>query len=270
VFPNDYPALNLDTPPAERNDGDLLVAQTECGTSRVICFTPRHDLSIAQMSPAAIRGVIDAWADQYRELGAQPAINSVIVFENHGDAMGASNPHPHAQIWANASIPNEPAKELACAAAYRALHGGCLLCAYLTREHALAERIVYANEHVVVLVPFWAVWPFETLVVPRIHATALDGVGGAARDGLADAMQVLTAAYDRIFDVPFPYSMGFHQRPTDGAPHDELHLHAHYYPPLLRSATVRKYMVGYEMLGMPQRDITPESAAERLRQLVNG
>jgi UDPglucose--hexose-1-phosphate uridylyltransferase len=182
--------------------------------------------------------------------------------------MGASNPHPHAQIWANASIPNEPAKEHAAATAFLAAQGTCLLCSYLARELEASERIVYSNEHAVVLVPFWAIWPFETLVVPRVHATALDRFSPAARDGLADAMRVITAAYDGVFDVAFPYSMGFHQRPTDGEEHAGWHAHAHYYPPLLRSATVRKYMVGYEMLAMPQRDITPETAADRLRGLA--
>jgi UDPglucose--hexose-1-phosphate uridylyltransferase len=268
VFENDFAALRPDTPPGGIDDGGLLVAQAERGVCRVVCFTPRHDLSIAQMPAAEIRAVIDTWSNEYTELGALPYINSVIVFENHGEAMGASNPHPHAQIWANASIPNEPAKEQAAAVAYLSAHGTCLLCAYLGRELAAGERIVYANEHAVVVVPFWAVWPFEALVIPRLHATALDRVEAAARDSLAAAMHTLTAAYDRVFDVPFPYSMGFHQRPTDGEAHPEWHAHAHYFPPLLRSATVRKYMVGYEMLGMPQRDITPESAADRLRALV--
>ncbi len=267
VFDNDYAALARDTPPAALDLDGLLVAEAERGICRVVCFTPRHDLSIAQLPVAEIRGVIDAWAQQYTLLGSDPAINSVIVFENHGEQMGASNPHPHAQIWANASMPNEPAKEQAAASAYHAAHGTCLLCAYLARELAIHERIVYQNATTVVLVPFWAIWPFETLVVPRVHATALDRLDATARDGLADAMQVITATYDRLFDVSFPYSMGFHQRPTDGAAHDEWHTHAHYYPPLLRSATVRKYMVGYEMLGMPQRDITPESAADQLRAL---
>jgi UDPglucose--hexose-1-phosphate uridylyltransferase len=270
VFQNDYAALALDTPDAAIDRGGLLVAHSERGVCRVVCFTPRHDLSIALMTAADIRGVIDTWAEQYVQLGALPDINSVIVFENHGEQMGASNPHPHAQIWANASIPNEPAKEGAAASAYLAAHGTCLLCAYLEREIAAGERLVYANADTVAVVPFWAVWPFETLVIPRVHATGLDRMAAAARRGLAEAMRVLTSAYDRVFDVPFPYSMGFHARPTDGAEHPEWHVHAHYYPPLLRSATVRKYMVGYEMLGMPQRDITPESAAQRLRALVTG
>jgi UDPglucose--hexose-1-phosphate uridylyltransferase len=267
VFDNDYAALRIDTPPAAVDDAGLLVAHSERGICRVVCFTPRHDLSIARMQTREIRGVIDTWAQQYAELGAHPDINSVIVFENHGAAMGASNPHPHAQIWANASIPSEPAKEQAAISAYHAAYGTCLLCAYLARELAAAERVVYANDHAVVIVPFWAIWPFETLVIPRAHAGALESLTGAARDGLAEAMRIITATYDRVFDVEFPYSMGFHQRPTDGATHDEWHAHAHYYPPLLRSATVRKYMVGYEMLGMPQRDITPESAAARLHEL---
>lgn len=269
VFENDYAALQPSTPPGGIDVDGLLVAKAERGVCRVVCFTPRHNLSIATLPPNEIRRVIDTWAEQFAELGALPDIRSVIVFENHGEQMGASNPHPHAQIWANASIPELPAKELAAAAAYLARFRTCLLCAYLEREGAAAERIVYANEHAVVLVPFWAVWPFETLVVPRVHATGFDELGSAARDGLADAMGVLTRAYDRVFDVPFPYSMGFHARPTDGEAHPESHLHAHYFPPLLRSATVRKYMVGYEMLAMPQRDITAESAAARLRDVVD-
>jgi UDPglucose--hexose-1-phosphate uridylyltransferase len=270
VFENDYAALAPDTPLAVHDDGGLLEARGEPGLCRVVCFSPRHDVSIAQMSPVAIRAVIDTWADQYVELAALPDITSVMIFENHGAAMGASNPHPHAQIWATASLPTEPAKELAAAAAYRRAFDACVLCAYLERELAAAERIVYHNDEVVVLVPFWAIWPFETLVVPRRHATGLDDLGAVARDGLAAAMRALTAAYDRLFDTAFPYSMGFHQRPVDGATHADVHLHAHYFPPLLRSATVRKYMVGFEMLGMPQRDITPESAAQRLRLLVAG
>jgi UDPglucose--hexose-1-phosphate uridylyltransferase len=268
VFDNDYPALLPDIPSGERNDDGLFVARTERGRSRVVCFSPRHDLSVAKMSTGAIRGVVDAWAEEYQRLGADPAIGSVIVFENHGEMMGASNPHPHAQIWATQSLPNEPAKERAALSAYRAAHGTCLLCTYAEREIALEERVVFANEHVVIVVPFWAVWPFETLVIPRRHRPSLDALAGEEREALADAMRTITATYDRVFDAPFPYSMGFHQAPTGDEPADESHLHAHYYPPLLRSETVRKYMVGFELLGMPQRDITPETAANRLRDLV--
>lgn len=268
VFDNDYAALTPDAPPGGMDDRGLLVARAESGLCRVVCLSPRHDLSIAQMPTTDVRRVLDVWAEQYVELGARAAINSVVVFENHGTAMGASNPHPHAQIWANASMPTEPAKEQAAAAAYWAAGGTCLLCDYVAREAALGERIVYDNGGASIVVPFWAVWPFETLVVPRMHAGSLDRLASADRDALADAMRVLAAAYDRVFDVPFPYSMGFHQQPADGAPHPEWHAHAHYFPPLLRSAAIRKYMVGYEMLGMPQRDITPEAAADRLRALV--
>jgi UDPglucose--hexose-1-phosphate uridylyltransferase len=268
VFDNDFAALVSDTPADGINIDGLLVAQAESGVCRVVCFTPRHDLSIAHMSTGQIRLVIDTWADQYAALGQRPDIESVLIFENHGEQMGASNPHPHAQIWADRELPNEPAKEGAAATAYLADHGRCLLCAYLECELAAAERIVFVNAHAVVLVPFWAIWPFEAIVVPRHHATGLDCLEPACRDGFAEAMRVLSQAYNRVFDVDFPYSMGLHQRPTDGTAHDEWHLHAHYYPPLLRSAAVRKYMVGYEMLGMPQRDITPEAAAQRLRQLT--
>jgi len=268
VFENDYAALTPDTPPGELDRDGLLVAGAEPGLCRVVCFTPRHDLSIASMTTPAIRDVVDTWADQFGELGARPEINAVTVFENHGAAMGASNPHPHAQIWANASIPTEMVKEQRASDAYLRAHDRCVLCAYRERETADGTRVVFESPQVVVVVPFWATWPFETLVIPRVHASGLDRLDGTARDGLADAMRRLTSAYDRVFGVPFPYSMGFHQRPTDGGTHDGWHLHAHYYPPLLRSAMVRKYMVGYEMLGMPQRDITPESAAGRLRALV--
>ena len=268
VFDNDFAALVPDTPPGVLDENGLLIARAEPGVCRVVCFTPRHDLSVARMTTAQMRLVIDAWAAQYTELGALPFVRSVVVFENNGPMMGASNPHPHAQVWANATIPNEVAAEQAGLLAYRAEHGVCLLCAYVERELAEGTRIVHADERITVLVPFWATWPFETMVIPRRHVRALDELDPDERNALANAMRITTATYDRVFDAPFPYSMGFHQRPTDGEPHDEWHLHARYLPPLLRSATVRKYMVGYELLGMPQRDITAESAAERLRDLA--
>jgi UDPglucose--hexose-1-phosphate uridylyltransferase len=180
--------------------------------------------------------------------------------------MGASNPHPHGQIWANANLPNEPAKEQARQSAYRDRQGSCLLCDYLAIELERGERLVTANDHFAALVPFWAIWPFETMLLAKRHLTALDELSGGERDGLADILKRLAERYDHLFEIAFPYSMGFHQRPTDGETHPEWHLHAHFYPPLLRSATVRKYMVGYEMLGTPQRDITPETAAARLRE----
>jgi UDPglucose--hexose-1-phosphate uridylyltransferase len=231
----------------------------------VVCFSPRHDLTIANMEPADLRRVVDVWAGQFAELGAMPLIGYVQIFENRGAMMGASNPHPHCQIWSNHAIPNEVAKETESQAAWRAGRGGCLLCEYIRRERAAGERVVEENDGFLAVVPFWAVWPFEIMVLPKRHVMAIDGLGDAARNGLADILKRTTARYDRLFQAPFPYSMGFHQRPTDGAPHEEWHLHAHFYPPLLRSATVRKFLVGYEMLATPQRDITAEVAAERLR-----
>jgi UDPglucose--hexose-1-phosphate uridylyltransferase len=219
------------------------------------------------MKPAQILPVVDTWAEQYAELGADPSINAVTIFENRGAMMGASNPHPHGQIWAQVSLPNELAKESAHLAEYNQRNRSCLLCAYVQQELRARERVVYTNEHVAVVVPFWAVWPFEALVLPRRHTGSLYVYSGEERDAIADAMHALTSRYDRVFATPFPYSMGFHQMPADGAtPYEQWHVHAHYYPPLLRSASVRKFMVGYEMLGEPQRDITAEQAAQRLRE----
>ena len=273
VFDNDYPALLAGSPAGEvREDGHaqpngLLVAASERGICRVVCFSPRHDLTLGKMDQAGLRAVVDVWAEQYRELGALPFVNHVQIFENRGAIMGASNPHPHCQIWANEHLPNEPAKELGALGAYQAAHGSCLLCDYVTLERHQGERLVTENDHFSALVPFWAVWPFETMLIARRHITGLDGLTDAERDGLADILKRLTTRYDHLFEVSFPYSMGFHQRPTDGKPHPEWHLHAHFYPPLLRSATVRKFMVGYEMLATPQRDITAETAATRLREM---
>ena len=270
VFDNDYPALLPGTPEAETNvaGAGLLVARTERGICRVVCFSPRHDLTVAGMELSELRRVVDVWADQYRELGDLPFINHVQIFENRGVLMGASNPHPHCQIWANNTIPNEPAKEQSALDEYSATHNSCLLCDYFALEHKQVDRMVIENDHFAVLVPFWAIWPFETILIAKRHATGLDQLNDGERDALADILKRLSTRYDLLFAISFPYSMGFHQRPTDGEAHSEWHLHAHFYPPLLRSATVRKYMVGYEMLGTPQRDITAESAAERLRSLA--
>lgn len=218
------------------------------------------------MSLDAIRRVVDTWNDQYVQLGSIDWIRYVLVFENRGAMMGASNPHPHGQIWANERLPNEVARELHQQQMYAA-NGQCLLCDYLAVELKHDERIVCANEHFVALVPFWATWPFETLVLPRAHQGALPDLDAGERDALADILRRVTRRYDRLFGVAFPYSTGWHQRPTDGEAHPEWHLHAHFYPPLLRSATIRKFMVGYELLAQPQRDITPENAAQLLRSL---
>jgi UDPglucose--hexose-1-phosphate uridylyltransferase len=267
VFTNDYAALLLDTPDGafERGDG-LIRAVSERGTGRVVCFSPRHDLTLAEMAPAELTQVVDVWVEQYQELGALPQIGYVQIFENRGAMMGASNPHPHGQIWATEHLPLTVAREQDAQAEYFAANGRTLLADYLALELQEGTRIVVSNEHFVALVPFWAVWPFETLVISRRPAGALPDLAADERAGLADILKQLTTRYDNLFQVSFPYSMGFHQRPTDGAAHPEWHLHAHFYPPLLRSATVRKFMVGFELLAEPQRDITAESAAERLRE----
>lgn len=267
VFDNDFAALKPGTTPERFEESGLLVAESEPGTCRVVCFSPKHNLTIAGMAPAELRLVVDTWVDQYRSLGANPDIGYVQIFENRGAMMGASNPHPHCQIWASRTVPNEPAKEQASLVEWRERKGTCLLCEYTRLEIAEGKRTLDANRHFVAVVPFWAVWPFETMVLARRHVGSLDQLSGEERDALADILKRTTARYDRLFEVSFPYSMGFHQRPTDGAAHDEWHMHLHFYPPLLRSATVRKFLVGYEMLATPQRDITPEAAAERLRAL---
>ncbi len=216
-----------------------------------------------------IRTVIDAWSEESKRLGALDYINHVQIFENRGEIMGASNPHPHCQIWANETIPNEVRKEFDRQLEYVLQHRRCLLCDYLALESS-TERLIFENETFAVVVPFWAVWPFETILIGKRHAASIEDLTSKERDDLADILKRLTTRYDNLFEAPFPYTMGFHQAPCDGQPgdsdtHQEWHLHAHFYPPLLRSATVRKFMVGYEMLAMPQRDITPEAAAERLR-----
>ncbi len=265
VFDNDFAALQLDGPTGAMNVGGLLRADAEHGICRVICFSPRHDLTLAEMSVPEIRRVVDTWVSETQALGARPEIAHVQIFENKGEIMGCSNPHPHGQIWAQGTLPEEAAKELRQQLGYFAEHGRGLLGDYLALEEARGERIVCRNAHFTVVVPFWAVWPFETLVIARRPVASLTELTTEERDGLADIMQQLTVRYDNLFGVSFPYSAGVHQAPTDGEAHPEWRLHLHFYPPLLRSATVKKFMVGYEMLGMPQRDITPESSAERLR-----
>jgi UDPglucose--hexose-1-phosphate uridylyltransferase len=271
VFENDFAALRPQASPGRLDvDGmGLLVAESEPGICRVICFSPRHDLTLATMPVDQIELVVNTWAGQFRELGGLKNIKHVQIFENRGAMMGASNPHPHCQIWATSSIPETPSKELAAQSAYRKSHARCLLCDYLALEARQQLRVVCENDAFVALVPFWAVWPFEILVCSRRHFGSMNELAADEAHLLSQVLHQITSTYDKIFGVPFPYSMGFHQSPTDGVEHPECHFHAHFYPPLLRSATVRKHMVGFEMLGTPQRDITPESAAERLRALAN-
>jgi UDPglucose--hexose-1-phosphate uridylyltransferase len=268
VFENDFAALKLDVPQfsSDEDGKGLLVTEGESGVCRVICFSPRHDLTLAKMSVTEIRKVVDVWVEQCVELGSRDDIGYVQIFENRGAMMGASNPHPHGQIWASRSVPNEVVAELSGQREYFAKSHAVLLCEYEEMEESLGERVVTRNESFIAVVPYWAVWPFEVMVLPRRHVARLQEFTGAERSDLAAILQSVTATYDQVFDTPFPYSMGLHPAPCDGEEHPEWQFHAHFYPPLLRSASIRKFMVGYELLGSPQRDITPESAAETLRQ----
>jgi UDPglucose--hexose-1-phosphate uridylyltransferase len=267
VFDNDFSALQRSTPPDSIDEGGLLVAHGEAGICRVVCFSPRHDLTLAGMETRDIRSVVDVWTEEYASLGGRPEIRHVQIFENKGAVMGCSNPHPHGQIWAESTIPHEPAKETDRQMSYLRAHGRSLLGDYLALELGKGERIVVENDAFVVLVPFWAVWPYETLVVSRRHVQNLTDLAEGERDALADIVRRLTVRYDNLFATPFPYSAGVHQSPTDGNAHPGWHLHMHFYPPLLRSATIKKFMVGYEMLANPQRDIGAEGSAARLREL---
>ncbi|HEV2647196.1 MAG TPA: UDP-glucose--hexose-1-phosphate uridylyltransferase [Acidobacteriaceae bacterium] len=275
AFNNDFPALLPDEQAASATTSSpLLRAEPERGLCRVLCFHPNHSLTLARMSVPDIALVVDAWAAETAALADIPWINHIQIFENRGAMMGASNPHPHCQIWATEHIPDEPLRELASQQAYHDEHHRCLLCDYLAAETSAAadqNRIVAENDLFLALVPYWATWPFETLVLPRRHLGAFTDLTALERHALADILSAVTIRYDNLFEVPFPYTMGFHQRPTHisdaNLSHEAMHFHAHFYPPLLRSAEIRKFMVGFEMLGMPQRDLTPETAAARLRAL---
>jgi UDPglucose--hexose-1-phosphate uridylyltransferase len=268
VFDNDFasllPELEIKN---EAPSHELLRFAQERGLCRVVCFSPRHDLTLPELDLPAIENVINTWAEQTAELGSNDFIQNVQVFENKGALMGCSNPHPHSQIWAQSELPNEISKELRTQGAYYSAHHSHLLLDYLAEENRQTDRIVFKNAHFTALVPFWAVWPFELLLISHRPTAYLTELSPNEITALAAVIKQVTTFYDNLFEISFPYSMGFHQAPFDGQKHPEWLLHAHFYPPLLRSATVRKFMVGYEMLAMPQRDITPESAAERLRSL---
>lgn len=267
VFTNDFSALKPETPSEVLNEDDLLIAKGEKGICRVICFSPRHDLTLPEMEVSQIREVVDLWTKEYQELGDREYINYVQVFENKGEIMGCSNPHPHGQIWAQETIPDEPGKELKQFTDHFKKNGRTLLSDYLNLELEKNERIVIENDDFVVVVPFWAFWPFETLLISKRSFGRFTDMTDSEKDSLADIIQKTTIKYDNLFEVSFPYSAGFHPAPTDGKEHPEWHFHMHFYPPLLRSATVKKFRVGYEMLGTPQRDITPEYSAKVLRDL---
>jgi UDPglucose--hexose-1-phosphate uridylyltransferase len=262
VFPNDFPALMPDTPGPDQSD-DLFATAPARGVARVICFSPDHSKTLPDMDEAAVRAVVDTWAEQSGELARDYAY--VEVFENKGAMMGCSSPHPHGQVWASDFVPSELADEDREQAAWHAAHGTVLLDAVVERELADGSRVVAANDHWLAVVPFWASWPFEVLLIARGNVARLAELDDAARDALARILRVITGRYDALFDCSMPYSMGWHQAPGISAAPEAWRLHAHFYPPLLRSASVRKFMVGYEMLAEAQRDLTPESAAERLR-----
>jgi UDPglucose--hexose-1-phosphate uridylyltransferase len=261
VFTNDYAALRPATSDARFEEG-LLRAEGEQGTCRVLCFSPRHDLTLARLAPAGVRAVIDRWAEQTTELGQR--FRWVQVFENRGETMGASSPHPHGQIWAGTALPREAAREDALQRRWSQETGQRLLVAYAAQEQG-GPRVVVEDDEWLTVVPFWAVWPFETLIVAKRPVERLPDLDDRRRDLLAGGLIDLLGRYDNLFHHPFPYSMGWHQAPFDGEAHDHWQLHAHFYPPLLRSARIRKHMVGYELLAEAQRDLTAEQAASRLR-----
>ncbi len=263
VFPNDFPALLQDTPDGAGSDHPLLKSETVRGTSRVICFSERHDLTLPELPVPGIRAVIDLWTEQLTDLGAQ--YDWVQVFENKGAIMGCSNPHPHGQIWASNFLPNEVATEDAAQRDHMAATGTPLLLDYAQLEAGDGSRTIVENAHWIAVVPYWAVWPYEALLLPKRHVLRMTDLTPEERDALADALKRLCTRFDNLFQTEFPYSMGWHGAPFVEGAVDHWQLHAHFYPPLLRSATVRKFMVGYEMLAESQRDLTAETAAEQLR-----
>ncbi|TNJ42991.1 UDP-glucose--hexose-1-phosphate uridylyltransferase [Tamlana fucoidanivorans] len=267
VFTNDFAALQNDSKSFEVNDG-LLVAQSETGICKVICFSPDHSKSLADMTPVEIQKVVFQWQKEYKELANNPAINYVQIFENKGAVMGCSNPHPHGQIWSQSTLPNEVDKKNIQQVNYYSKNKTSLLGDYLSQELEKQERIIFENDNFVVLIPFWAVWPFETMIVPKKHQTNILEMDDAQALQYAEAIAVITKAYDKLFNTSFPYSSGIHQSPTDGNENKHWHWHMSFYPPLLRSATVKKFMVGYEMFGSPQRDITAESAVKMIKALL--
>ena len=267
VFTNDFPALLEDVKKKEVRLKNLLIAKSEKGICRVVNFSPRHDLTLAEMKENDIEKVIEVWQSEYENLGSIRGINNVQIFENKGAMMGNSNPHPHCQIWAQSSIPMEISKETKNFKKYFEQKKKSILSDYLKLELKIQERIVYTNSSFVVVVPFWAVWPFETMIIPKRKIVNVLRLTSKEKKDFAVALKVITSKYDNMFQTSFPYSSGIHQAPTDGKEHEEWHMHMHFYPPLLRSASIKKFMVGYEMLAEPQRDLTPEQCAKILRDL---
>ncbi len=267
IFENDFAALQSNTLEFKINEG-LLQAKSETGACKVLCFSSDHSKSLADMEVRAIEKVVAAWKHEYQTLGQRKDINYVQIFENKGSIMGCSNPHPHGQIWSQLSLPNEVIKKDQQQKQHFKNNKSSLLRDYLTQELILNERILFENDSFVILIPFWAVWPFETMIAPKRHSQNIGDLNNIESKEFAEAISVITKAYDKLFNTSFPYSSGIHQAPTNNQDHSHWHWHMSFYPPLLRSATVKKFMVGYELFGTPQRDISPEKATEMIKQLI--
>jgi UDPglucose--hexose-1-phosphate uridylyltransferase len=267
VFTNDFSSLLVGTSFKNVNKSNLLIAKSESGICRVVNFSPRHDLTLAEMNEEDIEKVIDTFALEFKNLASNKDINYVQIFENKGAMMGNSNPHPHAQIWSQQSIPSEPLNELKQFRKYYNKNGKSLLSDYLKLELKLDERVVYKNSTFVAVVPFWATWPYETLIIPKRKMANITQLKEDGKKDFANILKAVTSKYDNLFQTSFPYSSGMHQAPTDRKEYKEWHFHMHFYPPLLRSSSIKKFMVGYEMLAEPQRDITPEASAKVLKEL---
>jgi len=267
IFTNDFAALQKNSPSFQVNDG-LFKAQSETGICKVICFSPDHSKSLADMEVDEITKVVHAWKKEYISLGENEFINYVQIFENKGAVMGCSNPHPHGQIWSQSTLPNEVDKKDKQQANYFKEKKSSLLGDYLQQELEVNERIIFKNDDFVVLIPFWAIWPFEVMIAPKKQQRNIAELSDSESRNFAEAISVITKAYDKLFNTSFPYSSGIHQAPTNGKKNNHWHWYMSFYPPLLRSATVKKFMVGYEMFGSPQRDITAEIAAQRIKELV--
>jgi len=276
IFANDFPAIfppsndtNFNTNDEGSSHQDLFISEKADGLCKVICFSPKHNLTLPELEHHEVRALIDVWAKQYEEMRQLPFLKYVTIFENKGAVMGCSNPHPHCQIWATSFIPDDPHREIESIRNYRRSHNGaCLLCDYVPEEIKKNERVICSNKSFVAVVPYWAVWPFEVLLVSLAHHSALCTLNDGEREDLATILQQITCKYDNVFETSFPYSMGIHQAPfIENEADRDVHLHFHFYPPLLRSATVKKFMVGFEMLANPQRDLTAEVAAKQLREM---
>jgi UDPglucose--hexose-1-phosphate uridylyltransferase len=267
VFGNDFSALLQEEVAFDNDPSNLFQLKPERGINKVVCFSPKHNLTLPEMEVEDIEKVVQTWKEQYIELGSHDFINYVQIFENKGSVMGCSNPHPHGQIWAQSSLPTQVEKTQRNLRSYYEKNKTSLLKDYLDQELELKERIVAENNHFAAVVPFWATWPYETLIISKRHFGNIIGMTNEETKAFAEIIKILTVKYDNLFETSFPYSAGIHQAPTDRISHPEWHFHMHFYPPLLRSATVKKFMVGYEMLGEAQRDSSPEQSAKILREL---